>query len=133
MPKSKSGYKRSYPNQAPLGVWIEIKTEETYQKLKSCAAANGCTIGQWAERSLRYALSGEPYIPPYRHTGPATATKRERGFRLSDLTYAWVESKAGEDNARAWIGKTLLGLAAVELERARGEQVEQAWAVRYRI
>ena len=133
MAKPRSGYKRPYPNQAPSGVWIEIKTAETYQKLKACAKANGCTISQWAERSLRYALTGEPYIPSYRHTGPATPTKCERGFRLSDLTYSWVESRAGEDKARAWIGKALLGLAAVELERARGEQVEHAWRERSRI
>ena len=134
MVKARSGYKRqSSSDQASSGVWIEVRTEENYQKLKACAKANGCTIGQWAEASLRYALTGEPYIPAYRHIGPATATKRERGFRLSDRTYAWVESKIGEDKARAWIGKTLLGFAGIELERVRGDQVEQDWQERYRI
>jgi len=133
MPKPRSGYKRSLVYQAPEGVRIEIKTEETYQKLKACAKANACTIGQWAEASIRYALTGRPYIPPYKHTGPSTPTKRPRGFQLSEMTFAWVEATVGEDDARQWIGKTLLSLAAVELERQRGEHAEQEWRARYRI
>ena len=133
MGKPKSGYKRSFQNQAPTGVWIEVKTEERYQKLTACAQANGCTIGQWAERSLRYALSSEPYIPPYRHKGPTTPAKRPRGFRLSDSVFALVEAKVGEDAAQRWIGVTLLSLAGIELTRCRGEQVEQEWTARYRI
>ena len=133
MGRSKSGFKRSYAYQAPAGVWIEIKIEETYQKLKTCAQANGMTVGQWSEAALRYALTGEPYIPPYRHTGPATPTKRARGFRLSDMTWAWVEAKVGEDAARRWIGATLLSMAGIELTRIRGEQAETEWALKYRI
>lgn len=133
MAKPRSGYKRSYSNQAPTGVWIEIKTEETYKKLTACAQANGCTIGQWAERSLRYALSGEPYIPPYRHKGLTTPAKRPRGFRLSDAVFALVEAKVGEEAAQRWIGATLLSLAAIELTRQQGERIETEWALKYRI
>ncbi len=134
MPRPKSGYKRQSSNDySSSGAWIEIKVEENYQRLKLCAKANSCTLGQWAERSLRYALTGEPYIPPYRHSGPATPTKRARGFRLSDMTYAWVEARAGEDKAMAYIGATLLSLAAIELTRHCGEQAEQEWTTRYRI
>ena len=133
MAKSKSGYKRGYSDHASSGVWIEVKTEENYQKLKECAKASNCTIGQWAEASLRYALSGVPYIPPYRHTGPATPAQRRRGFRLSDMTYAWVDAKVGEDKAQRWIGNTLLSLANIELTRIAGEQAEIEWADRYKI
>ena len=91
-----------------------------YLKLKACAKASACTIGQWADTALRYALTGEPYVPAYRHTGPSMPTKRPRGFRLSDKTWGWVESKVGENNARAWIVKTLLSLAQIEIDRQRG-------------
>ncbi len=133
MPRPRSGYKRQFTPQAPSGVWIEIKTEQTYQKLTACAKANCCTIGQWAERSIRYALTGQPYIPPYRHTGPASPTKRARGFRLSDATFALIEARVGEDAAHRWIGATLLSMAGIELMRSQGEQVEQEWSARYRI
>ena len=133
MAKSKSGYKRGYSDHASSGVWIEIRTEENYQKLKKCAQVNGCTLGQWAETSLRYALSGVPYVPPYRHSGPATPAQRRRGFRLSDMTYAWVEAKVGEDNGLKYIGATLLSLAEIELTRIKGDQAEAEWTLKYRI
>ena len=85
-------------------------------------------------RSKRfYMLSDQPYILPYRHTGPTMPAKKERGFRLSDGTYARIEAKVGEDAARPWIGATLLSMAGIELMRSKGEQVEHKCSARYRI
>jgi hypothetical protein len=121
MPKSKSGYTRPYAYQPPEGVKIDIKTQEAYDILKRCALYNSCTIGQWAEANLRYALSGAPYIPQVRLTDTTPATKA-RSFQISEALMTAIEHKVGETKARQWIATTLLGLAKIELTNQQGER-----------
>ena len=115
------------------GVKIEVKTEEAYQKLVACARANRCTIGQWAEAKLIYVLRDDPFVPTMKRPPKVTPTKRPRSFELSEHLYAEIEHRVGEDKAKPWIGRTLLGLATIEVERLRGEQVEHEWRDKYKI
>jgi hypothetical protein len=85
------------------------------------------------ERYIRYALTGEPYIPPPRLIRPATPTKRPRHFQLPESVYEEVERQHGEDKAMDWIKKTILSFAQIEETAMVGEQVEHEWRERYRI
>ena len=134
MGKSRSGYKRPYGGyQPPPGVKIEIKTEEVYQLLVAVSKRNNCTIGNWAQATLKYAMSGEPYIPPPKRLAAATPTKRKRGFELSESFYEEIERRHGEDKAVDWIKRTVLSIAQIEFVVMEGERVEHEWREKYRI
>ena len=134
MGKSRSGYKRPYGGyQAPPGVKVEIKTEEVYQLLIAVSKRNNCTIGKWPQANLRYALSGEPYIPPSTRLASATPTKRKRSFELSESFYEEIERQHGEDEAMDWIKSPVLSIAQIEAVVMQGENVEHEWALKYKI
>jgi hypothetical protein len=117
----RSGYKKPFVYQAPEGIKIDIKTQEAYEVLRDCAKYFRVTIGQYAGRTLRYAMSGAPYIPPPIKFTTTTPTTKPRSFQLPESLYAAIEYKVGEDKARLYIATTLLGLARIDLENARGE------------
>lgn len=126
MAKSKSGYKRPYGGyQSPPGVKIEIKTEEFCQLLVAVSKRNNCTIGKWAHATLKYAMTGEPYIPPPKLLTIATPTKRKRDFELSESFYEEIERRHGEDKAMEWIEKTVLALAQIEAVVMQDERAEK--------
>lgn len=134
MARSQSGYRRFYGGyQPPPGVRIEIKTEEVYQLLVAVSKRNNCTIGKWAQATLKYAMSGEPYIPPPKRLTKATPTRRKRSFELSESFYEEIERRHGEDEATDWIKKTVLSLAQIEAVVMEGEQIEHEWAEKYKI
>jgi hypothetical protein len=63
-------------------------------------------------------LSGDP------DQGHRTPLKRPRHFQLKEENYEAVERKVGPDNARAWIAKTSLSVAKIELTRQEGVRRE---------
>lgn len=124
MAKPKSGFKKSFSYQPPDGVRIDIKTQEAYEAIRDCAKYFRLTIGQYAERTLRYAMSGMPYIPPPLTFATKTPTKRPRSFQLPENMYADIELKVGEDRAKHYIASTILGVARIDLMNVYGERQE---------
>ena len=106
MPKPRSGFKKSFNYQPPEGVRIDIKTQEAYEAIRDCAKYFRLTIGQYAERTLKYAMSGVPYIPPPLTFPTRTPTKRPRSFQLPESMYADIEQRVGEDRAKHYIAST---------------------------
>ena len=97
--------------------------------LTTCAANDGCTVGQWAESNLRYALSGTPYVGLPRRPVCVTPVIRPRSFAISENLFDSIGRKVGAEAAHTWIGRTLLFLAEVEMRRQAGERRVNEWSL----